>query len=691
MKSEWVLKQNSKGKYEKSFFVATTAALYITTQSGLWNTVKIKNVCPWVDLKSIHVLDHNEVLFQFDGIKLRIRKDDAISLITPIVSFLKALLVDTEEVEYNIPFSVPPSSLPKDQFIHLFVSCSLSLENRPNSKLLQPMKKNLLKNMPLTMVIGPMDLKFTAAFCRSLSLTRNVQKLIVGGLHFSNLYGSLSIVIKQNPTLEDITIQDHQSATDFNKFVESIPNSGIRILRFIDSLFTREMAQTLVTINLPSNIKHIKFSNCNLTPQAYEVFFNNVTSFSKLNCLEICKDEHKMPDYLIPKLLTFVSDAEIEQIKLKKMDVDLYVIMKSISSDSLYLTKMNLSHNYCSKVPENGFSFPLTLTKLALRDVLWKDESLAQFLTLQPFSSNVKIDFSNAQFPKPTVNPLSSLPSSPTHSSFQHVKWNKNPMTVKLLELFANTKTLKTVYFDECRLFNEDRPQILAAMSSFLNVSKLQKLSVAKTFKSYRADGLAALQAVLSSHKTLQYFNYSGNNIGDEGLQVLGQILTQNKSIEYLRVDDSNLTDPNVFLEFLRSLTKVENLVHVSKPRKDIKALCKTNKAAEGPIKQLWDALSQENERKWQESQNLSEMSFFSTGVFSTIDSSTSGYETFRQIPIETTWDITVDIGYLPNNWEYEEITFSYDKILNTNLPILEEDDFQTLDPSNILDLQEII
>ncbi|EAY19909.1 Leucine Rich Repeat family protein [Trichomonas vaginalis G3] len=553
------------------------------------------------------------------------------------------------------------------------------------------MKKNLLKNLPLAIVHHSLEPKVLAAFCRALSLTRNVHKIVIGGLHFHNLYGSLSVILNENNTIEELTIKDHQNSNDFKLFVQSIPNSGLRTIKFVNSSFTPEMATSLVTIHLANNLKRLKFDNCNLSPQIYEIFYNNVKAFEKLVCLEVCNDSKKISEAMLPKVFKFVSLADIQEFKLKNMDLDIAVILNSITDDTLYLSKLNLSQNYCSKITKTDHYFPISINKLNLSEVSWKMNSLAEFLALQPFRSSIAVDFSNAQFP-PKVQKFhifEEMPESTNIFFINDIRWNKNPINAKLLHYLTSIKSLRTAFFEDCSFSMDARDEILLAFARLISDTKLEKLSLAGTLQYFNINGLIALQRALSSHNYLLSLNYSGNNIGDEGLNILSNILHINKSIEHLKVDKSNLTDPNKFIQFIKDLSTVENLVYVSKPRKDIRFLStKLNKSFENTIKTVWDDFARENEKKASDS-NFNDMSMHSA-MNSTMESSTSMYE-LRPPLVEATWNINIDIGYLPNNWEHEENLFAYETILNTTLPTFEEEEDEFVDepdPSNILDIE---
>ena len=695
VQSDWVLKVNSKGKLDKRFFVSTYSALYICQTTGLWQKLKFKHIYPWVDLEKISSTVPNNLLFQFDSKTVKIQIEEARTWITPTLNFLSQFFPENHGAKIEIPQSkeqldysaLAPS---ETQFIDLFISCCLSLDVRPDPRWCSITRKSLRNDESLNLLDIEFNPKIIAALCRALSLMRNVPHVIIGGYKFLSLYGSLSVILQSNPTIEELTIVDSITSDGFLSFCKSIENSGLEALNFDNVTLTEEMIMMLSSVKLSDHIHELEFRRCNLQDNALLAFFTHAHSFKGLEILEFSRDSRVLSDSNIKRLFKFVSDAQIDILILKEMNLDIVNILTVMVENEYDIKTLNLSKNYCSDIGRTDLLFPAALSELILKNVKWNGNSFAQFLSLMPFQSTVKVDFSSARFQDDApMDPFRKLADKPKTNFLESINFKHNVISTKLFEFLTQSTFIHEAFFDSCTILPEDENTILTAISDFISSEKLTKLSLASTLRSYKEAGIAHLKGALSDHCYLKSFNYSNNAIGDRGLMILKDILLTNETITKLNFSGANLFDPTTFLDFIKAISKLTTLAHVTKPKRDIAfLLSRSNKTLETEINDLWKHLSENTERN-AKMNNIDMTQSMNSGFLSAIDSS-SLFEASSVTYIEASWDLTIDINYPnpANDWEKLQKRFTFEKITGCPKPAIQ--DMSNTDPFNLIEFDPL-
>ena len=694
LQSDWIFKVSSKGKLQKRFFVATYAAIYICKTTGLWQKLKFKHVYPWVDLKRISSTLPNLLLFHFDSKTIKIQIEEARAWISPTVAFLEQLFPDNHKVQIDIQQSQEQLNYSADpqptQFIDLFISSCISLDVRPDPHWCSIIRKELRNDGDLDLLDVEYNPKIIAALCRALSLMRTVPRVIIGGFKFLSVYGSLSSIIESNPTIEELSIIDTLTTDGFQLFCNHIEHSGLEVLRFNNVKLTDDMVRMMASIKFSDHIHVLELKRCNLSDDALAELFTHSSAFRGLEIFKLAKDKRKLSDSNLKRLFKFVSDASVPKFVLKNMQIDVVSVLKCFVNEKYDINSLDLSDNFCNPLPQIDLSFPASLTNLSLRGVKWHGNSMAQFLSLQPFRGTVKVDFSYAKFPDVSpMDPFGQLADKPQTNYLESINWKHNPISSKFIRFLSNFSFLHEAVLDSCPILPSDETSIILALSDFIRGSKLTKLSLSSTLRSFKEAGIKGLAPALAQHQYIRSFNYSNNSIGDRGLMILRDILLNNETITRLNFSGANLFDPNNFLEFLRSISQLTTLSHVTKPKRDISfLLTRSSKSMENEINELWANLS-ERTAKNAEMHHLEMTQSMNSGFLSTIDSS-SIFEASQVTYIEASWDLTIDINYPNPSKEWEKLAkqFSFENITGFPKPSIQ--DMSNTDSYNLIEFDQL-
>lgn len=687
IQSDWIIKIGSKGKLKKRFFVTTYSALYVCKATGLWQKLKFNHVYPWVDLDKINVIAQNSLVFQFDSKIIRFKVSEASNWISPTAAYLSQFLPENHKAKIEIQNEYTQNSFTSSSlFIDLFISCCISLGVRPDVHWCSAKKKELRNNEILDLLDIDYNPKIISAICRALSLVRNVPSVTIGGHKFVSLFSSLSSILQSNQTIANLTIINYRNPDGFASFVRSLTSKELVEVKFKNVKFSVDMIEKMSTIKVGQNLETIVFSSCNLGTDELNSLFRQVDSFRGLKCLIFKKDENEWPDEQLINVMKFASESLIETLVLKDMEINITKILE-ISSDRGYSIKcLDLSKNFCHPTTRPNLVFNQSLENLVLKGVKWFDNSLCQFISMQPFGRSVKCDFSYAKFSETSpANKLACLAEKPSSRFMESIVWKRNPVSTKFFEFLANFESLHEAILDNCPINPGDEETILPAISDFIKSTKLTKLSLSSTLRVFKENGLIVLKSALAHHEYLRSFNYSNNLIGDRGLLVLRDILLENETISKLNFSGANLFDPNNFLEFLRSTHELTTLCHVTKPKRDIAfLLSRSSKNVENEIDKLWEHLS-ENTARNTKMHDMEMMQSMNSGFMSTNESS-SFFESSQEIVPKVTWELNIDINYSPqlNEWDNLKKKFTFENITGVTKPIIFEatrnDQFDLID-----------
>lgn len=679
----------------KRFFVATSAALYACKTVGLWNNAKILHSYPWVDLTGISQKDPCHFKLKFNNQQVSIIFDEDEAFFTSIISYLRSFLPQSHGMAKEIAKISNMSQYNPDTYqpLYILISCCLSLDCRPSDKLMASFKNQLHNGTRLKITHLPSNTNVVSALCRALALMQTVDDLVIGGFHFFSLYSKLPGILKQNKQIRKLTIFEYSKYDDFAKFINEIPDDGLDLLKFKDIHFSDTMIDAFKNVKLSKKISGIFFSGCTFTKQQFVTLITQTESISQLSTFALAhlKLDFELSKDMFLKLTKIMSDTGIYAFKLKDMHINIPDFLKIISDDNLYIVDLDLSSNYCtSNIPED-IMLPSTVNTLRLLNVKWQGDALSKFLSIQPFSSVIKVDFSYARLDIPlNKDPFEHLIDVPPSTYIESFIWQENPISTRLFKFLSNFTYLHEGVFQSCPIYKHDQQTILEAMGSFILKTKIAKLAIISTIHPYRDKGIEALKESLSQNQFLRVLNISNNKIGDRGLMILLDILIQNHNITKINFTDSDLCDPSLFIQFLRDISQLPSLVHVSKPRKDISFLCsKSPKTYETELNMLWGILTEQTKKNTENNKPDSESNVSSVFASQPGDSLSTA-ENFGITYLEASWETNIEVGYInfDNDWYHLKKMFDYQRLLDIALPNL--DNLANHGSANLIDFEPV-
>ncbi|EAX99368.1 hypothetical protein TVAG_015510 [Trichomonas vaginalis G3] len=579
------------------------------------------------------------------------------------------------------------------QPLYILISCCLSLECRPSEKLMLSFKNQLHHGQRLKITHVPSNTKVTDALCRCLQLMRTVDELVIGGYNFFSLYSKLPSILKENSKIKSLTIIEYSKSDDFSEFLKSIPKDGLERLKFKDVIFQDSMISGFEGIKLRYKFSELVFSGCTFTEEQFTRLIGLSDSISQLSLFSLShlKLDFEISKDMINKIVKLLSNSGIYSLKLKDLNLNLCDIFKFLSDDNLYIVDLDLSQNYCCSNLPDDFFLPSTVNELTLRNVKWQGDSLSKFLSVQPFRSVIRVDCSYARFDSPPPkDPFSTLVEVPPSTFIESFIWHENPISSKLFRFLSNFSYLHEGVFQSCPILKSDSSTILESMSNFILKTKIAKLAIISTIQNYKDKGIEALKYSLSQNQFLRVLNISNNRIGDRGLMILLDILIQNQNITKVNFSGSDLCDPSLFIQFVRDITQLPSLVHVSKPQKDISFLCsKSSKGYETELNMLWNSLTEATMRNTENNKPDSESNASSVFASQPVDS-ISTQESFIFTYLEASWEINVEVGYFNFDveWNCLRKEFDYSTIMNVELPNMDALSNQHQD--NLIDFEPV-
>jgi len=599
------------------------------------------------------MLNEKSFSFFFFQASVTVLKPEAQKFVSPVISVIRSLLPPQHGFRIHLISGMQTvSSAPLlTQFVDLYISCCHSVKIDVDTELCLSLRHSLRKKQPLCIIQGNYNGETLRAFLRSLSLTRNIRHLIIGGESFPDLYLFLSQVLRGNPSIKSITLNNYKESAGFVYFLKSLCGSFLSTLVFDNILLSRNMVNLLVSHLIGTRIEKVDFHSCSLGIDCFKPFIDSFVSLTRILSFSVSGDKNPS---MIGEIIRATNIWNLTSISLSQMKFDISEFFASLNGKSKALLEINLSKNFCSGGFNGDCIMPPRLSSLMLSEVKWHDNSLITLLTAQKFFSPIFIELNNISYDC-EIKSLSQI--DPTHNLYK-ISWNHNPLSPEIIKFFGCIPSLTHLWLDFCIL--DDSDGVLIEISKMLEKVPIEFFSAKQSFSNCGLRFIETISSIAQNNPTLQALLIDNNNIGDEGLKILKNIIMNNKSITSISFDGSNPKHAPSYLQFLHDIVGAPHLFTMTKPKMDMIALSENSpKRTQKDIKTLWERLEmqiQQNISDHKKSIKASELSV-PTAVSSTSES-----------PIE--WDINIEIGFESpiNEWDSLKSAFSLENL--TGIPL---------------------
>ena len=659
VQSGWVSKVNTKGNLDKRYFVATRSALYLCKNIFLLKKLTISRVCAWVDLNSFVIIDSKTFSFSFCHLSITMIKNEAIRFIAPVLSTIRSLLPPQHHFRYQILSGMQNlSSNPSiTQFIDLYLSCCHSSNIIPDFNFCLNIRKSLKKGLPLEIIQNNYSDQVINVLSRSLSLTRTIKKLIIGGFDFPELYSSISQILIDNKTIKELSIIDHDRTNGFFNFLSTLKTSSIIKISFIQVSMKIQMLSSLIDIIPTSNLFHLGFQLCNFSNEYFETFIFKKELIKNIKSIEFSND--KLQNY---QLLNVFEFNFLTIINFSFLTIDISDFFDQLNNKFPNLIEIDLSGNYCSEKLKENYNLSKNLINLNLSSIKWFSNTLELFLNKQIFNQLINLNLSNLILDNNKFN-FNLIFKNNYLNFLKELNCSGNRISKNFLNYLLKFSTLKTLIINNC-IFNENKKDILIkSFSEFLSNSFLIKISIEKTFQNFGLQFISNIKNILINHLTLKELNISNNYIGDDGIFILKEIILKNNSIVNFNFDGINPSSLPNYLQFLHDIVSSPHLYYVFKPIQDIELLSNQNlKKNFKELKSFWIRL------KKQCFQRAHEFSYtFNNDFLNQFENISSDFENISQKIINVSWDIDFEIEEIDfqNKWDILEKKYSLEKLSN--------------------------
>lgn len=639
---------SDKGARKSSKIIITTeCALYVCRENKISSSVEILDTYPWIDFIRFEEVssDRFKYFFNIKNSEKEVlvgnkNRDDVYNEISSIKSIYNLENISTpsnsntnenEEVNMNL--------------LYIFLSSCLSKNKRPNQKIVESIIRSIKKNKPINMIFQEnYDKDMIDIYRRTFETACVVQKLIIGGKYFKNLYKWLSSAL-DSFKVSKLIIKQSSNESYFDEFLSKlVSNFDIKSLKFLDVNFTDQMWKSITEIGFSSSLESVTFDKFVITPDIFSSLINSSDS-KKFPC----RVKFNNCSQILSKfdgLFGFVTLNRIRILVMKNMDLNIAPIIRELGNDMSTVVYLDLSGNCCVSEIESDIRFPAGLEKLVLKNVTWSESALESFLSGQIFSSSVSLDISDCINSTGSSNVFNfeSLKGLKTQDyKVSKLVFRNNYIPINLLRFIAQYPYLSTINFEGCRIFDKDDSEEekkikIGSLISIISNSSIQRLNLSGVLSEYEFGGLEEIKDSLISSKCLSSLDFSDNSIGNEGLQKMYEIIEKSPKLCSVRLGGSNISDPFIFLDFLKDVLSLKRPVKLHIPSKELKNIRKIEPTLKDSIALEWAKIANSNKDRYDSYQSDFDVSTNSC-LFSEKFESSNAEENSRQI-IETTWDV---------------------------------------------------
>ena len=403
--------------------------------------------------------------------------------------------------------------------------------------------------------------------------------------------------MRSNRHIASLTIEEYGKSDDFQGFVRVLCESCVEKLVFKKVTYTQKMLSILKSSISGMSIQELRLEKCSIGRRWIEVLNDHLVTYDEfpVTSLSIVKDDVLTRVEDIGVLAKFIELSNITSIRLQKVGNDVARMLSALCHFGKPFVEIDLSENTCSDGYNGSLVLPNSLRKLTLAHVKWKGSSLINLFSQQNFLSRCVVDVSAASiedYDFPSF--CDKLGNQPETSFFGRV-WNENMISANFLWKISERDDIDELTCDKCTFSQSEKKTILGAMSSVPEALPLTKLSIRKTFASFKAGMMEALKTVLLpvSMSSLRILNVADNCFEDEGLQILEEILTANTNIQCIIFDGCNARRPKSLIQFLNQLREMTHITKAGKPKREIERFRESSKLGLRELIKSWNKLSE--------------------------------------------------------------------------------------------------
>jgi hypothetical protein len=279
-------------------------------------------------------------------------------------------------------------------------------------------------------------------------------------------------------------------------------------------------------------------------------------------------------------------------------------------------------------------------------------------MALQPFYTSISLNLANASFTiAGDADPFAALLAGPVPvQCLVELTWDRNPLTPALLRHLETLTHLQRLSLELCRI-PADADDVGVALLRFVGTTQAKCLALSGSIHALGPQFVESLRDALIGHATITQLNVADNGIGIAGLRALRDLLLGRSRITQVWCDGSRPDDPNEFIQILNALAQSPSLTFFAKPRHDIERLVHAHPSLQPSLKAAWHRLAahlRENTGKGQD-EGLDRTNEDCMGSQPMFDLAGMPVTT-----VDTSWDISIELGYGGDIVEWEELRNKY-------------------------------
>ena len=388
-------------------------------------------------------------------------------------------------------------------------------------------------------------------------------------------YEFLIPFIKEPSYLRHMTIKGKlsESYVDFMEQLKDNNRSRLNGLTFENSDFTIDQLNLLSTVATTRKFTTLGFRNA--ISHSARIYF--CSTFFAGNVSKTLKMLDLSGTKALDFRVLFQKIRSVVVLSIENCDTEIAEIVTALSMTSLpQLMVLNISGNPYNVPLPSSPNLPHNIRSLVANGITFPDNHLVTFITFlfSKYPKGIKLSLSNALASTDEWFRVFNFLANSNYNQLTALTWDSNPTYPSLFEFLARNQRLE--YLSLCGCFFESNQAPISSLADFLETSRTLKYLILRGNKtSFLGKYTVAILTVIRNLSTLERFDISFNNGGDECFLALKILAQELEGLKLLSFDGNKPATKQPFLDLLDICKKKVTPIEVTFPENDIQFMQK--------------------------------------------------------------------------------------------------------------------
>lgn len=603
---------------ESSILLITESTIFVLTQSQ----EKMRALCKiqWPFVTKIAMTSNSSFHINYQSGNFQAEHPNSSLIVSKIFNYLKDILFQDELPEIHIDnsflVSTPPIQCPQ---LHRFLYFTTKLNMNPPQKLIKKYKEELKNNQMLDFFSYPSVSTYIDLLMDSITIGPSIESISLPSASTHLIWQNFEKIVKYNHKLNKVIF--HETINhNFLKLAENIPHT-IETITFCDSDFQEEHSQALYSFLRNANVHDLTFYNCCSFQFIRKLFesgdLNFVTTFSMVYIEDI--DASLIYNHL----------RNLKKLKVSNTDTDISIFINSLP-ETTTIEKLSIKSAAAIQPINTDFTIPKTLHSITLEKIRWEQTTFFDcyfFFVQHVPTRDLCLNFSSANPPdKIWKNFFEMLPQFLTSKKFpkiQKLKFESNPIKLPFIQFLKALTHLQKLSLSKS-LDQENMEAIGQFLSS---CTTLKSLNLSGNQTGALGPSIVQLLNYIQKNKSIEKFDVSNNNFGDQGLHALQELLMSNKLINNICFSGNKIEMPDSLFSFFDQMEARNLPLKFDFPKDEIDYLKRKRKIRSAGIQRLKKSYERIQEIQNDDGKQDDVMSFDSSHQNDSLDDLVNGSE----------------------------------------------------------------